>query len=98
MLEHFYAEVNNKKGEDYGPESLKVMMALRDRLLKNKRCTLSIVRDVEFSLSKEVLEDKAKQLGLAGHGKRPNKAGKYQRRKKKFSGRVENSKVITQNL
>ena len=28
LLEHFYQEVNNKKGEDYEPESLKVMMAL----------------------------------------------------------------------
>ena len=74
LLEHFYAEANNKKCEDYGPESLKVMMASLDRHLKNKRCTLSIVRDLEFSSSKEVLEDKAKQLRLAGRGKRPNKA------------------------
>ena len=74
LLEHFYAEVNNKKCEDYGPESLKVMMASLDRHLKNKGCTLSIVRDREFSSSKEVLEDKAKQLRLAGRGKRPNKA------------------------
>ena len=75
MLEHFYAEVNNKKGEDYEPESLKVMMmASLDRHLKNKACTLFIVRDREFSSSKEVLEDKAKQLRLAGRGKRPNKA------------------------
>ena len=73
-LEHFYAEVNNKKGEDYEPESLKVMMASLDRHLKNKGCLLSIVRDREFSSSKEVLEDNAKQLRLAGHGKRPNKA------------------------
>ena len=27
LLEHFYAEVNNEKGEDYEPERLKVMMA-----------------------------------------------------------------------
>ena len=74
LLGHFYAEVNNKKCEDYGPESLKVMMASLDWHLKNKRCTLSIVRDLEFSSSKEVLEDKVKQLRLAGRGKRPNKA------------------------
>ena len=35
---------------------------------------MSIVRDRKFSSSKEVLEDKAKQLRLAGWGKRPNKA------------------------
>ena len=68
FLEHFYAEVNNKKGEDYEPESLKVMMASLDRHLKNKGCTLSLVRDREFSSSKEVLEDKVKQLRFAGRG------------------------------
>ena len=50
------------------------MKASLDRHLKNKGCTLSIVRDREFSSSKEVLEEKAKQLRLAGRGKRPNKA------------------------
>ena len=40
-------------------------MALIDRHLKNKGCTLSIARDREFSSSKEVLEDKAKELHLA---------------------------------
>ena len=49
-------------------------MAPLDRHLKNKGCTLSIVHDREFSSSKEVLEDKVKQLRLAGRGKRPNKA------------------------
>ena len=63
LLEHFYAEVNNKKGEDYEPESLKVMMASLDRHLKNKGCTLSIVRDREFSSSKEVCESEAASLG-----------------------------------
>ena len=50
------------------------MMASINRHLKKKGCTLSIVRDREFSSSKEVLEDKAKQFGLAGRGKHPNKA------------------------
>ena len=74
LLEHFYAEVKNKQGEDYEPESLKVMMASLDRHLKNKGYTLSIVRDREFSSSKQVLEGKGKQLRLAGRGNRPNKA------------------------
>ena len=34
LLEHFYAEVNNKKGEDYEPESLKVMMESLNRQLR----------------------------------------------------------------
>ena len=36
LLEHFYDEVNNKKGEDYEPESLKVMMASLDRHKKQR--------------------------------------------------------------
>ena len=67
-------KTNNKKGEDYEPESLKVVMASLDRYLRNKGCTLSIVGDREFSSSKDVWEDKAKQLRLAGRGKHPNKA------------------------
>ena len=70
LLEHFYAEVNNKKGEDYEPERLKVMMASLHRHLKNKGCTLFIVRNREFSWFKQVLKDKAKQLRLAGRGKK----------------------------
>ena len=46
------------------------MMASLDRHLKDKGCTLSIVRDRELGSSKEVLEDKAEKLRLAGRGKR----------------------------
>ncbi|CAH3187707.1 unnamed protein product [Porites evermanni] len=67
-------KTNDKKGEDYEPESLKVMMPSLDRHLRNEGCTLSIVRDREFSSSKEVLEDKAKQLRLAGRGKPPKQS------------------------
>ena len=74
LLERFYAELKNKHGEDYEPESLKVMIASLDRHLKNKSYSHSIVRDREFSSSKQVLDGKAKQLRLAGRGKRPNKA------------------------
>ena len=68
------------------------MKASLDRHLRKKGCTLSIVRDREFSSSKEVLEEKAKQLRLAGRGKRPNKARQVSERKKKFSGREVNSR------
>ena len=50
------------------------MITSRERPLKNKGYNLSIVRDREFSSSKQVLDGKAKQLRLAGRGKRPNKA------------------------
>ena len=90
-------EVKNKQGEDYEPESLKVMIASLDRHFKNKGYSLSIVyvHDRKFSSSKQLLEGKAKQLCLAGRVKRPTKLDKYQSRKKKFSERVEKWEVIT---
>ena len=91
-------KTNSKKGEDYEPESLKVMMASLDRHLRNKGCTLSIVRDREFSLSKEVLEDKAKQIRLAGRGKRPNKARQESEEEEEILWRSGKIEVITKNL
>ena len=90
MLEHFYAEVNNKKGEDYEPESLKVMMASLDRHFKNKGYTLSIVRDREFSSSEE-----AKQPRLAGRDKRSNKARQVSEEEEEIIWRRERLEVIT---
>ena len=40
VLQKFYAEVRAKKGEDYEPDSLKVMQAALDRHLKNKKLFL----------------------------------------------------------
>jgi len=74
LLERFYAELKKKHGEAYEPESLKVTIASHDRQLKNKGCGLSIVRDREFSSSKQVLDGKAKHLRLAGRRKSPDKA------------------------
>ena len=74
------------------------MMVSLDRHFKNKGCFLSIVREREFSSSKEMLEDKAKQIRLLTVISAQTNLGKYQRKKTKFSGRAENSDVITQNL
>ena len=49
------------------------MIASLDRHFKKKGYSLSIVRDGEFFSSKQVLDGKAKQLRLAGRGKRLNK-------------------------
>ena len=91
-------KTNNRKGEDYEPENVKVMMASLDRHLRNKGCTLSIVRGREFSSSKEVLEDKAKQLRLAGRGKHPNKARQVSGEEGEILWRSGKLEVITQNL
>ena len=94
----FTPKTNNKKGEDYEPESLKVMMVSLDRHLRNKGCTLSIVRDRAFSSSKEVLKDRAKQLRLAARGKQPNKPRQVSVEEEEIlwgSGKLE---VITQTF
>ena len=54
LLEKFYAEVKNRNGEDYEPDSLRVMIAALDRHLKEKQYPLSIVKDWEFHSSKQV--------------------------------------------
>ena len=74
LLERFHVEIKNKHAGDYEPENLKVIIASLDRHLKNKGYKLSIIRDREFSSSKQVLDGKAKQLRLGGRGKRPSKA------------------------
>ena len=57
-------------------------MASLDRHLKNKGCTLSIVRDREFSSSKEVFR-------LAGRTKRPNKARQVSKEEKEILWKSE---------
>ena len=59
---------------------------------------MSIVRDREFSSSEEVLEDKAKQLRLAGRDKRPNKARQVSEEEEEILWRSGKLEVITQNL
>ena len=74
------------------------MMASLDRHLKNKGCTLSLVRDWEFTSSKEVLEDKVKQLRFAGRGKRPNKDRQVWEEEEEILWKSGKLEVITQNL
>ena len=75
VLTKFYAEVKKKKdGEDYEPESLKIMQSAIKRYLKDKNYPLSIVRSREFHNSREVLNAKALSLRQQEKGKRPKKA------------------------
>jgi hypothetical protein len=74
ILEKFFGEVRNQDGGEYEPDSLRIMIAALDRYLKDCGYQKSIIRDREFSKSKEVLERKAKRLREEGKGKRPNKA------------------------
>ena len=73
-LSQFYAELRKENGQDYEPDSLKVMQAALDRHLRSKNYPKSIVRDTVFLSSRKVLEGKARKLREQGMGKRPNKA------------------------
>ena len=97
FLERFQAEIKNKHGEDYEPESLKVMITSLDRHLKNEGYKLSIIRDREFSSSKQVLDGIAKQFRFAGRGKRSNKARQLSKEEEEILWKSENSVVKPQS-
>ena len=50
LLETFYAEAKNKNGDDYEPDSLRVMIAALDRYLNEKGYKFSIIRDLGVPL------------------------------------------------
>ena len=74
ILRQFYATVRKKDGDDYEPDSLRVMVTAIDRYLTEKQYKYSIIRDREFKSSKQAIEGKARLLRQQGKGKRPNKA------------------------
>lgn len=74
LLEEFYATVVKQDGSSYEPDSLRVMANSLDRHLKEEGYQFSIMRDVAFFSSKQVLEGKARALRDEGKGKRPNKS------------------------
>ena len=74
MLQRFFAEIKKQNGKDYQPGSLSNLQSGIDRYLREKRYQYSIIKDIEFSSSRAVLEGKARLLREKGMGKRPNKA------------------------
>ena len=74
ILQRFYAEIRKNNGENYEPESLKVMQALLDRYLREKGRTFSILKDRKFDISRRVLNGKAIELQENGMGKRKKRA------------------------
>ena len=58
-LSQFYAEVRKESGEDYEPDSLRVIQAALEPHLKSKLYPKSIFKDREFVSSRKVLEGKA---------------------------------------
>ena len=59
ILQRFYSEIRKNDGENYEPESLKVMQASLDRYLRDKGSTFSILKDRKFDISRKVLNGKA---------------------------------------
>ena len=68
-LSQFYAEVRKESGEDYEPDSLRVIQAALEQLLKSKLYPKSVIKDREFLSSRKVLEGKARKLREEGRGK-----------------------------
>ena len=61
-LSQFYAQVRKESGEDYEPDSLRVIQAAFEQLLTSKLYPKSIIKDREFHSSRKVLEGKARKL------------------------------------
>ena len=74
VLELFYVELRKVDGEEYEPDSLKIMLAGLEQHLKEKNFPVSIIHGREFTSSKKVLQGKARKLREMGKGKQPNKA------------------------
>jgi len=69
VLAQFYAEVKRKDGDDYEPESLKIMQSAIERHLKDNNYPLSIVRGREFHNSQQILNAKAIHFASQEKGK-----------------------------
>ena len=73
VLQHFYAELIKKDGQEYEPESLKVTIAALDRHVREK-CGYSILKGKDLEQSRLVLNGRAIELQKRGKGKKPRKA------------------------
>ena len=71
-LGNFFGEVRKQNGQEYEPDSLRVMQGAIQRYLVEKKCNINILSDVEFESSRRILEGKARLLRKNGMGKRPN--------------------------
>ena len=67
-LSQFFVELRKENGQDYKPDSLKVMQVALDRHLRSQSHPKSILRDTEFLSSRKELEGKAKKLREQGMG------------------------------
>ena len=75
LLETYFAASKRLDGKQFEPSSLANMQAGIHRHLKENGCTFSIMKDIEFLGSRDVLEGRAKYLiEELGMGRKPNAA------------------------
>ena len=72
ILCQFYGKVRKKNGEEYEPDSLRVMQSGVHRYLKDKNFPKSIIEDIEFTQSNKVFGGKARTIRQNGNCRRPN--------------------------
>ena len=68
----FFAEIRKSDGSKYEPDTLRVMLVVLDKHLRQNESKISIEKDGEFMVSRQGLEGKARALREKGYGKRPN--------------------------
>ena len=74
ILRRFYYEVRKENGNEYEPDSLRVMLASLNRHLIECKYPKSLISAPEFQTSRDVLEGKARDLRAKGMGKKLNAA------------------------
>ena len=74
VLQQYFAEIHNEKGEEYEPDTLRTMLSAMHRYIKGTGYSYNILTAPEFASAREVLNGKAIALRESGKGKRKRKA------------------------
>ena len=74
VLQQYFAEIRNEKGEEYAPDSLRTMLSAMHRYIKGTGYSHNILTAPEFASAREVLNGKAIALRESGKEKRKRKA------------------------
>ena len=85
LLEKFYAEVKNKNGEDYEPDSLRVMIAAFDRQLKDKQYPLVNCKRPGILLVEAGLGGKSEITATGRSCYAPQKSKKFNKRRRRIA-------------
>jgi len=64
ILQHFFAEIENKEEFECEPDSLRTMLGPLDRHFRNAGYKFRIIKDEEFAECRQVLNGKAMELRI----------------------------------